>query len=111
MSISEDDTIDRLLREQFEGPVPDDGFCGHVMQRLPARRRRSAWPLALGITAGGVLCWLSLLATPLLRAGWHDWLSGQFSAPAVLLLATMAGMSLLALTWVIAEADERPHEM
>ncbi len=102
-----DDAVDKLLREQFEGPVPDDGFCDHAMQSLPARRRRYAWPLALGIIMGGILCWLSLHAAPLVRIGWHDWASGELSAPAIVLLAAMAGISLLALAWTTAEADDR----
>ncbi|HEX4534708.1 MAG TPA: hypothetical protein VH000_10790 [Rhizomicrobium sp.] len=106
MSDRQDD-IENLLMEQFDGPVPDGGFCERVMQVVPARRRRYAWPLALGIAAGAVLCWLSLLSAPLVRTGWHDWLSGELSAPALTLLVTMAGISLLALAWTAAEADDR----
>jgi hypothetical protein len=87
--------------------VPDDGFCDRVMPHVPARRRRHAWPLAAGILAGGALCWLSLHATPLLQTGWRDWLSGELSAPALILLATMTGISLLAAGWSVAEADDR----
>jgi hypothetical protein len=107
MSGLDDDAIDAVLLERFEGPVPDDGFCDQVMQSLPARRRRAAWPLALGIAAGGILCWLSLHTAPLVRIGWRDWLSGAPSAPAIILLAAMAGISLLALVWTTAEADDR----
>jgi hypothetical protein len=107
MSDLHDDDIDRVLLEQFEGPVPDGGFCDHAMQGLPTRRRRYAWPLALGIAMGGIMCWLSLHSAPLVRAGWRDWLSGEVSAPAFILLAAMAGISLLALAWTTAEADDR----
>jgi len=106
MTEFEDDAVDKILRDRFEGPVPDDGFCDDVMQVLPARRR-NAWPLAAGIAAGGVACWLSLLSTPLLRIGWKDWLSGEPSAPALILFAAMAGVSLLAMAWTAAEADDR----
>jgi len=54
-----------------------------------------------------VACWLSLLSTPLLRIGWKDWLSGEPSAPALILFAAMAGVSLLAMAWTAAEADDR----
>jgi hypothetical protein len=107
MSNLQDNDIDKVLLEQFEGPVADDGFCDHVMQSLPARRRVYRWPLALGIILGGILCWLSLQAAPLIRIGWRDWVSGQLSAPAIILLASMAGLSLLALAWTTAEADDR----
>ncbi|MDI1281844.1 hypothetical protein [Brevundimonas sp.] len=33
------DVYDAMLREDFEGPVPDGGFCDRVMDQLPARRR------------------------------------------------------------------------
>jgi len=47
---------------------------------------------------------------PLVRTGWRDWLSGQISAPALTLLLVMAGISLLALAWTVAEADDRRSE-
>jgi len=30
------DAIDALLRQQFEGAVPDDGFCDRMMERQRA---------------------------------------------------------------------------
>ncbi len=110
MSEQDNDAVERLLLEHFEGPVPDDGFCDRAMRRLPSRRRLQAWPLALGMTVGGVLCWLSLLSAPLLRTGWRDWLSGNWSASAVILAATMAGVSLLALAWTAMEAEDRSRD-
>lgn len=107
MSDLNNDAIDRVLLDQFEGPVPDDGFCDRAMQTLPPRRRRTAWPLALGIVAGGILCWLTLDAAPLVHIGWRDFLSGEPSAPTFILLAAMAGISFLALAWTTAEADDR----
>ena len=106
MSDLHDNAIEVLLREQFEGPVPEDGFCDRVMQALPPRRRHHAWPLAAGVLAGTVTCWLSLVSAPLLRLGWRDWLAGAVSPPAIILLSTMAGISLLALAWTAAEADD-----
>lgn len=101
----EDDAIDALLRQQFEGPVPDDGFCDRVMQQLPARPRRRAWPLWSGIAAGVVACALSLASTPMVQLGWRDWIGGQLSAPVIALLLALAGMALLAMCWSLAEAD------
>ena len=107
MNDIDDEAVDKILRDAFEGPVPDDGFCDSVMQVLPARRRRAAWPLVLGVVTGGAACGVSVLSTPLFQIGWHDWLSGQVSAPALAVLVTMTGISYLALAWTAAETDDR----
>ena len=107
MNHEQDDAIEALLRKQFDGAIPDDGFSERVMQQLPARRRRIAWPLWVGLAAGAGGCWLSLTAAPLMRVGWHDWTHGELSPSTVTLLLAMAGMSLLACWWTIAEADDR----
>jgi hypothetical protein len=101
------DDIDELLRQSFDGPVPDAGFSDRVMRRLPPRRRPSRWPLAAGLFAGAVACSLNLSASPLWRAAWQGWLAGDGSMATVIVLAAMAGMSLLALGWMLAEADDR----
>jgi len=101
-----DDDIDALLRRSFDGPTPDAGFSDRVMQQLPARRRRSAWPLVAGVLVGAVLCSLSLSTTPLWHAAWHGWLAGQWSSSTLIILSAMAGMSLLALGWSLAEAED-----
>lgn len=101
-----DDDIDALLRQSFDGPVADAGFCDRLMQQLPPRRRPSTWPLAAGVLVGAVLCSLSVFTSPLWRAAWHGWLVGQWSASTVVMLSTMAVMSLLALGWTLAEADD-----
>ncbi len=106
MNTLHDDDIDALLRKSFDGPVPDDGFCDRVMQKVPPRRRPSAWPLAAGIVVGAVLCSLSLFTSPLWRAAWHGWLVGEWSASTIITLSMMAGMSLLALGWTLAEAGD-----
>ena len=100
-----DDEIDALLRRQFEGAVPDAGFCDRVMRHLPARPRRRAWPLWSGIAAGAAACAWSLSSTPMFHLGWRDWVGGELSAPAVALLLVLAGMSMLAMCWSLAEAD------
>jgi hypothetical protein len=102
---NEDDAIDALLQRQFEGAVPDDGFCDRVMQRLPTRPRRRTWPLWIGIASGAAACYSSLSSTPLFYLGWRAWVGGEPSAPAIALLLVLAGMSLLAMCWSLAEAD------
>ena len=106
MNPHDDDPIDALLRAQFEGPVPDDGFSERVMQALPPRRRRVDWPVRAGIAAAVVTCWASLQSTSVLHEGWSAWASGRLTAPAIALLLAIAGMSLLALWWSVAEGGE-----
>ncbi len=101
-----DDDIDTLLRQSFDGPTPDAGFCDRMMQQLPPRRRPSAWPLMAGVLLGTVLCSLSLFASPLWREAWHGWLVGEWSTSTIIMLSTMSAMSLLALGWTLAEADD-----
>jgi hypothetical protein len=101
------DDVDRLLQDAFEGTVPDDGFSARMMERLPERRRHRIWPLLLGVAAGGGLCWSSLMSAPVWHAGWRDWLAGELSARSMVVLAAMAGLSLLTLAWTMAEADDR----
>lgn len=107
MNHASDDAIDRLLREQFDGPVHDGGFSERMLQRLPPRRRRVAWPLWAGMLAGACACWLALLPSPLLHASWRDWSSGAWSTSAVIVLLAMVTMAVLALAWGVAEADDR----
>jgi len=104
---SEDDAIEGLLRRQFDGPLPDEGFSERVMQRLPVHRRRVAWPLWAGVIAGAGACWLQLLSAPLLNVGWRHWAGGEPSTPAIILLLATAGMSLLTSWWGLTEADKR----
>ena len=107
MNQSQDDEIEVLLRSRFEGPVRDEGFSVRVMQALPQRRRRTTWPLWGGVLAGACACWLTLLHSSLLRAGWRDWVSGDWSVSAITLLLVMLGMAMLALVWGVAEAEDR----
>jgi hypothetical protein len=106
MNHTDDDAIEALLRKQFEGHVPDDGFSARVMQRLPSHRRRTTWPLWAGLLVGAGMCALSLLSSPLLHAGWRDWMASELSVPAIVLLSTVAGLSLLTLLWVLMEAED-----
>ncbi|MGH8148248.1 MAG: hypothetical protein ACREPY_18200 [Rhodanobacteraceae bacterium] len=107
MNQSQDDMVETLLRKQFDGPVLDEGFSERLMQRLPQRRRRAAWPVWGGVLAGAAVCWLALVSSPLVDAGWHDWVGGHWTAPAIAILAAVLGMALLALAWGVAEADDR----
>lgn len=100
------DDIEALLRDAFDGPVPDDGFCHCVVERLPRARRRQLWPLAAGMAVGAVTSSLYLLSSPLARAGWRDWLGGEHSMPAIVLMLTAIGISVLALGWMAAEAED-----
>jgi hypothetical protein len=102
-----DEMIEALLRKQFNGPVPDDGFSERTMRRLPQRRRRIAWPVWGGILVGAVACWLELLRSPLLHIGWRDWLCREWSASAITVLLAILGMASLALAWSVAEVEDR----
>lgn len=101
----EDDAVEALLQRQFEGAVADDGFCDRVMKRLPARPRRRAWPLWSGIAIGVAACASTLSSNPGLQLGWRGWIGGDMSPSALAVLAALAGMSLLAMCWSLAEAD------
>ena len=106
MNHPHDEAIEALLRAQFAASVADDGFSDRLMQRLPPRHRRAAWPLVAGILAGIAACWLSLLSSPLLYVGWQNWITGELSVSAIALMAAMAGMSLLASWWTAMEAED-----
>jgi hypothetical protein len=105
MNDPHDSSIDALLRQHFEGPVADDGFCDRVMRQLPARRRARRWQLPVGILAGLGACLWSLSSTPLIRAGWQDWMRGSLSSAAVMMLLAFMGMSLLASWWALTESE------
>jgi hypothetical protein len=101
-----DDDIDALLRASFDGPVQDNGFCDRVLPQLPPRRRRSAWPLVTGVLVGAALCAVSLFTSPLWSTAWQGWLVGEWSTSSLITLGMTAAMSLLALVWTFAEADD-----
>ena|SRR5690348_11746970 len=107
MNQEQDDQIEALLRRQFDGPTPDQGFSQRVMQALPPRRHRAIWPLWSGVLAGACSCWLVLLRSSLLRMGWRDWTNDHWSAPAITALLVMLGMAMLALVWSVAETEDR----
>ncbi len=101
-----DDSLDALLRDAFDGPVPADGFCERVMTQLPSRPRGyRAWPIAAGVTTGMAACVAGLGSVPTMRDGWQDWLALEPSPSTMLLLAIASGISLLAAVWALAEAS------
>ena len=106
MTPDNDDAIDSLLRAGFDGPVADDGFTDRLMRRLPPRRRPVPWLAIAGAGIGLVVGWLSLWPSPVLHAGWSEWLHSRPSTAAFTLLLVVAGMSLLGLGWGLAESDD-----
>lgn len=106
MTPDNDDAIDALLRAGFDGPVADDGFTDRLMRRLPPRRRPVPWLAMAGACIGLVVGWLSLWPSPVLHAGWSEWLHSRPSTAAFTLLLVVAGMSLLGLGWGLAESDD-----
>lgn len=102
-----DYAIERLLREAAPDPVADEGFCAGLVERLPPHRPRAQWPLSVGIVAGMLTCWFSMQSAPVALEGWQDWLAGDLTSSALVLLASAAGLGLLALAWTLAEANEQ----
>lgn len=102
-----DNTIEQLLREAAPDPVADEGFCADLIGRLPPRRARSEWPLAVGLIAGMLACWLTLRSAPVAAIGWQDWLAGDLTSAPLVLLVSAAGLGLLALAWTLVEAQEQ----
>jgi hypothetical protein len=107
MNPPDDDAIEAMLRRQFAGPVPDDGFTARVMQRVPTRRRRRAWPVWAGLFGGAAVSAWSLRSSSLIQAGWHDVIGNEPSVAAIALCLAAAGLSLLAAVWVLMEAEDR----
>lgn len=101
------DELGALLRKQFEGPVPDDGFTDQLMRRLPHHRRRAAWPLWAGVMAGTATAWAALLPSPLLQLALRDSVQGNWSAASVSLTLVTLVMVLLASAWAVLETDTR----
>lgn len=105
MNDPQEASIDALLRQHFDGPVADDGFCDRVMQQLPARQRVRRWQLSAGIAAGIGACLWNLSSTPLIRTGWQDWMRGSLSSSAAMLLLAVMTMSMLASWWALTESE------
>lgn len=102
-----DDAIERLLCEAAPEAVADEGFCAGLIERLPPTCPRPKWPLAVGIVAGMLACWFSMRSARVAQAGWQDWLTGDLTTSALVLLTTAVGIGLLALAWTLAETQEQ----
>lgn len=72
-----DPALDALLRQQFPGPVADEGFSARVMRALPPRRAPRPWPLPAAAVAGSLLAWWALMPSPAWRLAAQEWLSGD----------------------------------
>lgn len=111
MSAEADDAIDTLLRLSFDGSVEDGGFTDHVMRTLPRRRPQGAWFSFAGMIAGAVSCWLAMRSSPIVLAGWKNWVGGDSSVPLTPLLIAVLGLSVLGLIWAISESMGDDREM
>jgi hypothetical protein len=98
-----DHELDERLRRGFDAAVDDDGFTSRVMQALPPRRRRPAWPLPAAAAVGGLLAWLSLASSGLLELAAREWLAAEPGAPLAFLMALVVGTGLLACAWALEE--------
>ena len=99
-----DQKLDDLLRSNFKGAVPDQGFSARVTRALPTRQRRRPWLLPSAALAGGLLTWLALLPAPLWHQVTQEWLTGTIGAPSAIVGALMLGVSLLGVGWALEEA-------
>lgn len=99
-----DQNIDYLLRRQFVGPVPDDGFAARVTRALPARRRPRPWLLPVAALAGSLLAWFTLLPSPLWQQVAHEWLAGGLGATSAGVGVLLLGVSLLSCGWALDES-------
>ena len=102
------DSIDRLLREDAQRPIPDDGFTQRVMGALPAAQARRSWlrpALILGSTALG--CALAAALAPvgtLVLEGFADLARLHFT-PAVTTALAMAVVLAISGYVLASEAD------
>jgi hypothetical protein len=95
--------FDERLRRAFEAEVADGGFTARVMQALPPRPRRRAWPLTAAALAGSVLAWLSLAPSTLVELAAVEWLAADPGPHAAVLLALLGGMGVLGCAWALEE--------
>ncbi|MGD9583674.1 MAG: hypothetical protein AB7V26_08440 [Lysobacterales bacterium] len=98
-----DETLDALLRRDFEGAVVDDGFSARVMRALPPRRRSRPWLLPGAVLAGGLLAWLALLPSPLLQLVAREWQGGGFTAASIGVCLLLLVVSVLGCGWALDE--------
>lgn len=104
MSDISDQRIDDLLRRNFNGAVPDDGFSAQVTRALPARQRLRPWLLPVAALAGSLLTWMTLLPSQLLQQAAREWLAGGFGAASSGVCVLLLGLSLLGCSWALEES-------
>jgi hypothetical protein len=98
-----DQQIDELLRRDFRGGVPDDGFSGRVIHALPARRRPRPWLLPIAALVGSLLAWLALLPSSLLQQAAQEWIAGSFGATSAGVWMLLLSVSMLGCGWALEE--------
>lgn len=104
MNETPDDALDTLLRREFEGPVPDDGFSARVARELPARPRRIAWPLPIAFACGGVLAGAAVATSPLWGEVAQEVAAGVPGAASAVLLTVALCLGALCCAWALEEA-------
>lgn len=98
-------SVDELLRDFYESPVADDGFCDRVMQKIPAQRKSNHIYLVIGFVVGMLVLLWQMVSIPLFQNGWHDLAQGQFSISVLILCALLFGVSLSVSAWVLTEPE------
>lgn len=99
-----DARLDDLLREQFRGPVADEGFAARVMLALPPRREYRRWLLPGAAALGGLLAWVTLMPSPVWQQAVQEWLAGDFGAATAGIGVLMFGVTLASFAWSLEEA-------
>lgn len=99
-----DQKLDDLLRCAFTGAVEDGGFSARVIRALPARARQRSWLLPGAALAGGLLAWLALLPSALLKQVVSEWLAGGFGAASAGVCGVLFGISALGCSWALDES-------
>jgi hypothetical protein len=98
-------SVDELLRELYEAPVADDGFCDRVMQKIPKRRKTNYVYLAVAFAVGMLAFLWQIGSTSLFQQGWHDLAQGQFSFAVMLVCVVFFGVSLSVSAWLLTEPE------
>lgn len=99
-----DEMLDELLRGGFAGAVADGGFSERVMRALPVRRSQRPWMLPGFALAGGLLAWVVLLPSPVLRQVARESLAGNFGAASAGVCVLLLVVSLLGCGWALDES-------
>lgn len=98
-----DPALDALLRRQFTGPVPDEGFSARVMRALPPRRAPRPWLLPTAAVAGCGLAWLALAPSPAWRLAAQEWAAGDPGAASLGVAVLMGVLALAGCAWSLDE--------